>query len=160
MTFTKATKRASGIKFLVLWVYRMAIMVYPTAKYLIGTINNPKLLKFAIPWTMSNVSPGRNAACDGVPWITFEAMEWMENLLIRDPNLLAFEYGSGGSTIFLAEHIEKLVAIEHNRNWHENISLILREKRITNCEYLLFETDSFFDNISDYSDPQRFASAV
>jgi putative heme iron utilization protein len=45
------------------------------------------------------------------PWLTKEAILLLERLL--RPDDIGLEFGSGRSTIWFAERVEKLISIEH-----------------------------------------------
>jgi len=96
------------------------------------------------------------------PWITFEAAEWLESFLsFRNKNAVGFEYGSGGSTVYLARHLKKLISVEHDKKWYKYISKILRDNIITNCEYLLIEPEKINDkNINISKNMKKYTSAV
>lgn len=95
---------------------------------------DPSSIKFVVPWIKS-LSPFHNSLVDQVPWITFEARAWLESYL--KPDMSVFEYGSGGSTLFISTKVRKLVSIEHHKGWYDRISSALSEKRISNCECVL-----------------------
>ena len=113
---------------------------------------NPKKIRFLIPWVASLRS---NPLKDENVWIIFEAKEWLESFL--NPNMTVFEWGSGGSTISIVKRVKKLVSVEHNRDWYCSVQRILKEKHITNCEYLLVEPEPFF-SLSNFMDPKNYAS--
>lgn len=73
----------------------------------------------------------------GVPWLPFRATDWLESHVHGD--MKVFEFGSGGSTIFLSQHARSLHTVEHDRVWHETISAALKQRGITNCCYMLRE---------------------
>ena len=49
------------------------------------------------------------------PWMTFTAVAWL-SAQIR-PAWSVFEYGSGGSTLFFADRVGRVVSIEHDEEW-------------------------------------------
>jgi predicted O-methyltransferase YrrM len=53
-----------------------------------------------------------------------------------------FEYGSGGSTLFFARKIRRLVSVEHDKYWYGQVSSALSRKGFSNCEYILHEPNS------------------
>ena len=75
-----------------------------------------------------------------MPWLPFKATHWLRSYLRRD--MKVFEYGSGGSTIFLAQHAGKVFTVEHDKNWYTRVSLALRERGLANCFYELREPRS------------------
>src|SRR6185312_3507964 len=54
------------------------------------------------------------------PWVTFDAIDHIENYLRsqRRP-LRAFEYGSGGSTLYWQSRQVECVSVEHDPAWYE-----------------------------------------
>ena len=74
----------------------------------------------------------RKASCLrlGLPWISFGAIDALEQSLGRD--IRAFEFGSGGSTIFLAERCRSLTSVEHDPEWADATSAELARRAIEN----------------------------
>jgi hypothetical protein len=62
---------------------------------------------------------GSNPLADGMPWVTFAAIDWLEEML--RPADRVFEWGSGGSTLFFARRAGHVVSIEHDRAWSEAV---------------------------------------
>ena len=75
----------------------------------------------------------------GVPWMTYKATRWLDRYLREDMSV--FEYGSGGSTVFFAKRVHKVVFVEHDAAWHRQVSEALQRNGLTNCEYLLREPE-------------------
>ena len=61
----------------------------------------------------------------GLPWMSYNAIFFLNNILKGDE--IAFETGSGGSTIFYLERVKSLFSIEHESSWLEKLK---RERRI------------------------------
>ena len=97
---------------------------------------NPQRIKFFPEWILS-FWPGRAAYKDGLPWITFEARDWLGSFLTGD--MRVFEWGSGGSTLFLVKRVKNLISLEHNPEWYEKIGPLIKEKGFSNCQYILKE---------------------
>ena len=73
----------------------------------------------------------------GMPWLPFLAIDWLRDFL--QPNMIVFEYGSGGSTIFLSRRVKQLFSVEHDPHWYAFVSEALLAHRLTNCIYQLQE---------------------
>jgi len=86
------------------------------------------------------------------PWIPFAAATWLGHYLQR--NMKVFEYGSGGSTIFLSERVQKVYSIEHDKEWHAQVSKALAQRGVTNCTYQLREPKPIGGIFSAVDDPQ------
>jgi len=91
-------------------------------------------IKYAHTWITSFL-PSHNAIVDEVPSITLQAKAWLEAYL--KPDMSVFEYGSGGSTLFFAKNVKKLVSVEHDKYWYEKVSERLSDDEFSNCEYTL-----------------------
>lgn len=57
---------------------------------------------------------------DGVtPWYTFPAIKFLKDII--KPNWNVFEYGSGYSTLFFKNRVQKLISVEHSEEWYTYI---------------------------------------
>ena len=97
-------------------------------------LDNPSEIKFAAKWLRS-LLPGHNPMADQQPWINFRATEWLESYL--KPAMRVFEYGSGGSTLYLAKRVAQVVSVEHDESFYRFMAERLRSTGIENCTYLL-----------------------
>jgi predicted O-methyltransferase YrrM len=57
-----------------------------------------------------------------VPWLTDGAIDFLDGLIARQPELSVLEFGSGASTVYLAQRVGRLVSYEHNYKWHRAVS--------------------------------------
>ena len=80
-----------------------------------------------------------NPVKEQIPFIPFKAQEWLNRFL--KANMCVFEYGSGGSTIFIAKRVKSLVSIEHDKKWYQHVREALNSNAIQNCEYFLIEPE-------------------
>lgn len=69
------------------------------------------------------------------PWLTAKAISLLEESL--RPDHVGIEWGSGRSTLWLAERVGHLVSVEHEPAWHEAIAAQIRERGLTNVDYRL-----------------------
>lgn len=58
------------------------------------------------------------------PWYAPGAKEWLEERI--EPGWEAFEWGSGGSTLWLAGLCAKVVSVEHDGEWFQKVSSMVR----------------------------------
>jgi hypothetical protein len=85
--------------------------------------HNPGSVAYTLPLARSLLT-NRSALEDGVPWLTFSATAWLGSYL--QPEMRVFEYGSGGSTIFLAGRVGELVSVEHDPDWYASTKRALK----------------------------------
>lgn len=113
--------------------------------------------KFFFPWLLS-VLPGRSALKDNVPLIPFEARKWLIDYL--KPNMSVFEYGTGGSTIFISKRVKELISVEHDKYWYHLVRDKIAKENIVNYKILLKEPEpGIFDKV-DYSNPESYLSSL
>ena len=74
-----------------------------------------------------------------LPWWSLSAIRKVKEHLKRDHRV--FEWGSGGSTVFLAKECKELTSIEHDPNWFEQVQAIINEQDIGNAQLLQRETN-------------------
>src|SRR5205823_4527584 len=78
---------------------------------------------------------GRSPLDLETPWFSYAAIDFLKTFL--EPRMVAFEYGSGGSTFFLAHRIKFLYSVEDNSEWFERVSRQLNDKKISNLNIQL-----------------------
>lgn len=69
------------------------------------------------------------------PWMSAKAVKFLESILTKRTSML--ELGAGGSTVWLAKRVKKLVSIEHHAEWHKAVSRELMKRRTTNTTLIL-----------------------
>jgi hypothetical protein len=60
-----------------------------------------------------------------VPWWTFSATNWVAGFLRSRPAAVAFEYGAGASTVWLARRCVRVHSVEHDQRWAETASRLI-----------------------------------
>ena len=85
-----------------------------------------------------------------IPWLTFPLVELLKERVHN--NLRVFEWGSGNSTLWWEQYTQSVVAVEHDRNWFEQIS----QKLDSNKSKILFKElhydGEYSKSISEYSE--------
>ena len=71
-------------------------------------------------------------------WVTYKAKAWIEKWL--QPGHVGFEFGSGGSTLWLAQRVRSLISVEHQQLWFDRVSSRIKKLHLTNVD-LLFQPD-------------------
>jgi hypothetical protein len=92
------------------------------------------------------------------PWITFPAIRFLESFL--RPDMRVYEYGSGGSTLFFADRVSKVISVEHNSLWSQQVTKQIQRYGYTNSQILLIPADREpVSDIKDPSDPGAYFSS-
>ncbi|MFQ5977074.1 MAG: class I SAM-dependent methyltransferase [Candidatus Heimdallarchaeota archaeon] len=90
------------------------------------------------------------------PWLTEDAIIIIEELAKKD--WFCFEWGSGRSTVWFANRIEKIVSLEHDEVWFNKISNVLETNEIHNVKHKLAKISEFEEShiskpiFNDYTD--------
>lgn len=97
------------------------------------------------------------------PWFVMGSITHLEDHVLENPyhplSYRAFEWGSGGSTLWLSQRTQSVVTLEHNQEWFEstqqeldkygiqNVQLVLRPLDKGYVEYIDGFPDGHFDII-------------
>lgn len=100
----------------------------------------------------------RNPLDDQVPWIGFEAFEYVERLLRPDWHI--FEYGTGGSTLFYAHRVQQVVSVEHDAEWYGHVVTALQQHGLTNATCHLIEPEFGTAGDGSAANPTAYGSIV
>ena len=104
-------------------------------------VSHPSQIPFVYLWFRYRLRGG--PLDNKIPWITFRAFKWLKHYL--RPNMVIFEYGSGGSTIFISKKAKEIISVEHDRNWYKDVARALYKEKISNCKYVLREPVNIAD---------------
>jgi hypothetical protein len=63
-----------------------------------------------------------------VPWISYPAIDFLNSFLVRKS--AAFEWGMGGSTIFLRRRVPTVISVEHDGKWFEEAQDAIRSSHL------------------------------
>lgn len=58
-----------------------------------------------------------------LPWVTYSFIQFIKERLHK--GLTIAEYGSGNSTLFYAQHVKRVLSVEHELDWYEKIKGLL-----------------------------------
>lgn len=111
-------------------------MVFSTAtnKWLKYLFRKPKMFFYYGHW-LNSLKPGHSPLEDQFPWIVYEAVSWLKSYL--RPEMRVFEWGSGGSTLFIAKRVKTLVSVEHDSDWYCMVDKKIQEAGFENIHYKL-----------------------
>lgn len=80
-----------------------------------------------------------------IPWMKDDEISLIEKNISK--NSIFLEYGSGYSTKWLSDRVNKIISIEHHRLWYEKVKDTLKDSK--NIEYLLIEPSISWDDSHD-----------
>lgn len=87
----------------------------------------------------------------GMPWWSFGAVNFLETWL--KPDFEVFEFGTGGSTIFLGSRVKSLTCVEDELGWTKLVSEAVKERNLTGVS-ILYKPFNFWNTAafgeSDY----------
>lgn len=109
------------------------------------------------PVWLDSLNVSKNALFDQRPWLTFEAIEFVEKIITKDMSV--YEYGAGGSTLFFARQAKEVISTEHDSVWYNKVLEEVNNKKYNNCRIRLFgpELDLAFLGKSQ-SEPEDYIS--
>jgi predicted O-methyltransferase YrrM len=81
------------------------------------------------------------------PWLTPAAIRLLAGLL--RPTDEGAEFGSGRSTLWFAARVAALTSVEHDAQWHEAVTVMLKERGLGNVDYVLAPEDQPMDRGGD-----------
>ena len=55
-----------------------------------------------------------------LPWVTLPFIDFIKERLDKD--IVVFEYGSGNSTLFLADYVKQVFSVEHDQKWFDIVT--------------------------------------
>ena len=90
-----------------------------------------------------------NQAGDPIPWYTYPAFEYLNQLDFQDKDI--FEYGAGNSSLFWANKARSVISIESDKEWYVS----LKNKIKPNQKLLLMEEEQDYVN-SIYKDQKKY----
>jgi hypothetical protein len=101
-----------------------------------SAIKHPQIVRFYEHWLRSLSEPG-STLNDEIPWLNYGAIDWLEKNVNSSTNV--FEWGSGGSTLFVAKAAKSIVSIEHNPTWYDYVLKSVKMRNLQNVFIKLIE---------------------
>jgi len=95
---------------------------------------NPKQAVYYRRWQQTLNNPLASFELE-LPWITYSAIDWLKRRVNKRSRV--FEWGSGGSTLFLISRVDQITSVEHDPNWFKLVRSALTKKHASNCDYRL-----------------------
>ena len=100
---------------------------------------------------------GGSALDRELPWMTYDAIDFLGS--ICTPDSVVFEWGSGGSTLFLAKRCRHVTSVEHDAKWSGYLRERLETLGVDNVDYKEIPGEKIADwEARDYRNPDDFVS--
>jgi predicted O-methyltransferase YrrM len=94
-----------------------------------------------IPYFQYGLLCGKTPLELGMPWWSFGSVREVEKIIRK--NMKVFEFGSGGSTIFLAERAAAVTFVEDEEGWAAAVRKEAQKRNLNNLEVLVRPYDFF-----------------
>jgi hypothetical protein len=101
---------------------------------------------------------------DELPWVTYRAIDWLSHHLTYD--MILFEWGSGGSTAFFSRRVKRVITIEHDPIWYQDVANALEKRGYKNISLRLVEpvtaknTDPWYTSTDAHNIGKSFESYI
>lgn len=116
-----------------------------------------ELLQYLPLWLLKINS---DSLVDEKPWIPFNSYRYLKKVIKKD--MIIFEYGSGGSTLFFSKMANKVISVEHNNKWYLKVKKRIELINFKNCETFLEEPKILTEvnkNKYNYCDLESYKSS-
>jgi hypothetical protein len=70
----------------------------------------------------------------GLPWWSYKSITKVESLL--NSNMTVFEWGSGGSTVFICHRVKSIVSVENDNDWATKVNSALSSINAKNAKVI------------------------
>ena len=118
-------------------------------------VRKPSVIRYYFHW-INCIEAGRSPAEDKIPWMGYEAIQWLKDHL--SSKMRVFEWGTGGSTFFFASLVHSVISVEHDSEWYAVVSRHLEESKINNVTIHLREPENDALSFQEYgSTDMRYA---
>lgn len=73
------------------------------------------------------------------PWMHPSEINLILSFLNKNQTML--EWGCGGSTVLFSKHVKEYYSIEHNKEWHTQVTQKIKDKKLNNVKFFHVPTD-------------------
>ncbi len=102
-------------------------------KVIVNLLRNPSFLIPYLKFSLSSKSPIELE----LPWWTFRSINKIKSQLNKEKTV--FEWGSGGSSIFLAKYVKTILSVENDPIWIKKVRSKLKQKNLSNAAIIYRE---------------------
>lgn len=113
-------------------------------------------LRYYFSWYES-LKKNRSPLADKVAWVVYSSLPFIKSILKSE--MIVFEYGSGGSSLFFAERVRRVISIEHDEKWLNMVNRTMESNNLKNWKgHLVLPQMIDKNNKLDYSNPTHYLS--
>jgi len=87
-----------------------------------------------------------------VPWVTHEAVLFLEEFMRQHPDAKVLEFGMGSSTIWFSKRTKHLTSVEHHADWHKKVSKAINETPECNSAKLILHARPYYTVCDQFPD--------
>lgn len=119
----------------------------------VNYLNLFNFVKYYFEWRYSLRKPyWEGPIQNGTPWMSLPAIDFIKkHLSTKD---IVFEYGMGGSTVFFAKRVNKVISVEHDPDWFNFVGEHLNSQNIKNTNITCIQPES--ENFNTVPDPSNY----
>jgi hypothetical protein len=92
-----------------------------------------------------------------IPWLVFGSIGFLNRWLSN--SMKVYEYGSGGSTLYFADHVGSVVSVEHDKEWYNAAAAVINKEALAHVAYRLIEPVSYEGPQLDFLQPEHYTSS-
>ena len=120
------SKRANGYSNAKIQFFTMYLT---NSKRVRKVLLNLALHPFDIPFYLKKSLSSKSPLELGLPWWSLSSIRYVQRKV--NPKLRVFEWGSGGSTLFLGKRFSSVTSIEHEPVWLEKVEAEIKKQSLT-----------------------------
>lgn len=110
------------------------------ASFFLFLIKNKEQRRYAFSWVFSLKK--NYLLKKPSPWLTFGAINFLEDYFKTHKNIKVFEYGSGGSTLYWLKKGASCVSVEHNSEWFSLINSLVKDNPLIDYKFVAPSTNT------------------
>lgn len=113
------------------WKKSLFFFVWQSLRYARDRAHFQQMWSYRRHW-FASFQPGRGSVADEQAWITFPALDVLEQNL--RPGFRVFEFGGGGSTLFFLKNGAQVVTVEDHAEWFKTLTETVRTRQYRDWE--------------------------
>ena len=129
--------------------------IFLCAKFGLSPLRFSELLSYFPDWKKS-FEHGHNSVSDELPWLTFPAINWLNQRQMS--HWKVFEFGGGGSTLYFTKRAKEVITVEHDPEWFAILAETLKKRQRENWTGLHILPEELTVKRGNVEDPHLYLS--